>query len=252
MLTYGSLFAGIGGIDLGLDRVGMQCAWQVEIDPYCRVILEQHWPGVPKFADIRECGAHNLSPVDVICGGFPCQNISNLGDREGLAGEKSGLWKEYARVISELTPRYVLIENVPAIAHRGLGTVLQDLATSGYDAEWQTLPAAAFGAPHRRERLYIIAYPRGLGLQLPHPHWPVEQATYEHWHLRRGSTGDVLEAIEQRLGEPAIFSRNDGVSPRLVRCAQLRVIGNAVVPQVAEWLGRQIIASEGTPYVPTE
>src|SRR5688572_14262480 len=127
-MRFGSLFAGIGGIDLGLERAGMKCAWQVELDPFCRRVLAKHWPDVARYEDVREVGAHNLEPVDLIAGGFPCQDISNAGKRAGIDGERSGLWSEYARIVRELRPRYVLVENVTALLGRGIGRVLGDLA----------------------------------------------------------------------------------------------------------------------------
>src|SRR6476661_6834913 len=128
MLTFGSLFAGIGGIDLGLERAGMRCAWQVEIDDYATRVLAKHWPDVTRFRDVRSVGAHNLTPVDLLAGGFPCQDISDAGKRAGIEGARSGLWSEFARLIGELRPRYVLVENVTALLRRGMGTVLGDLA----------------------------------------------------------------------------------------------------------------------------
>lgn len=157
--TMGSLFAGIGGFDLGFERAGFEIAWQVEIDPYCRKVLERHFPHAQRFSDVRECGAHNLKPVDVLCGGFPCQDISNAGKRAGIEGESSGLWSEYARIIGELRPRFVVVENVAALLGRGMGRVLGDLAEIGYDADWEIVSAADVGAPHLRERVWILAYP---------------------------------------------------------------------------------------------
>jgi DNA (cytosine-5)-methyltransferase 1 len=156
-MTVGSLFAGIGGFDLGFERAGYRVRWQVEINAYCRAVLRKHWPGVRRYGDVRRVGRHNLEPVDVICGGFPCQDISIAGAGAGLDGARSGLWREYARIIREVRPRYVVVENVPALLSRGLGTVLADLAACGYDAEWDCLPAAAVGAPHRRDRVWIVA-----------------------------------------------------------------------------------------------
>lgn len=171
-LTVGSLFSGIGGIDLGLTRAGMSVQWMVEKDEYARKVLRKHWPETRIYEDVRyikgpghdghweECD-ECLSPVDVLAGGFPCQDISVAGKGKGIKeGTRSGLWFEYARLIRELRPKYVLVENVPALRSRGLDRVLGDLAESGYDAEWQCLPASAFGAPHRRDRLFIVAYPK--------------------------------------------------------------------------------------------
>ena len=156
-LTFGELFAGIGGFSLGLERAGMVCKWQVEIDPYARQVLTKHWPEVPKHDDVRTFPPQGDYAVDVICGGFPCQDISVAGKCAGLAGARSGLWSEFARIVGELRPRYVVVENVAALLARGMGTVLGDLSTLGYDAEWHVIPASAVGAPHRRDRVWIVA-----------------------------------------------------------------------------------------------
>jgi len=158
MLTFGELFAGIGGFSLGLERAGMKCQWQVEIDPYATQVLKKHWPEVPKHDDVRTFPPQGDHAVDVICGGFPCQDISVAGKGAGLAGARSGLWREFARIIGELRPRYVIVENVAALLTRGMGTVLSDLSALGYDAEWHIISAAAVGAPHRRERVWIVAW----------------------------------------------------------------------------------------------
>ena len=149
-VTFGSLFAGIEGFGLGLERAGLKCKWQVEIDPYAKRILEKHWPLVPKWDDVRTFPPDGDWGVDVIAGGFPCQNISTAGDGKGIDGEQSGLWREYFRIIRILRPRVVIVENVPAISFRGLDRVLGNLASIGFDAEWETLPAYSFGVPQPR------------------------------------------------------------------------------------------------------
>jgi DNA (cytosine-5)-methyltransferase 1 len=158
---HGSLFSGIGGFDLGFRRAGIETVWQVEIDEYCRRVLARHFPDARRFTDVREVGGQNLPSVDILSGGFPCQDISNAGKRAGIDGERSGLWSEYARIIRELRPRYVVVENVAALLGRGMERVLGDLAACGYDAEWQSIRASDVGAPHRRERIWIVAYPAG-------------------------------------------------------------------------------------------
>ena len=157
-LTFGSLFAGIGGFDLGLERAGMIPKWQVEINPFCRQVLAKHWPNVARYEDVKEVGASTLEPVNLICGGFPCQDISAAGKGAGLTGSRSGLWFEFARILKELQPAYALIENVPPLRSRGLGRILKDLREIGYDAEWHCIPASAIGAPHQRDRIWIVAY----------------------------------------------------------------------------------------------
>ena len=160
-ITVGSLFSGIGGLELGLERAGMTVCWQVEKDDYAVRVLEKHWPEVPKHRDIFECGAHNLEPVDLICGGFPCQPVSVAGKRKGNKDER-WLWDEFYRIICELRPKWVVAENVPGLLSIRDGKlfagILRDLAAGGYDAEWQVLPASAFGAWHRRDRVFIVAY----------------------------------------------------------------------------------------------
>jgi DNA (cytosine-5)-methyltransferase 1 len=156
------LFSGIGGFSLGLERAGMTTAAFCEIEPFCRAVLAKHWPGVPIYDDVRTLTGERLAAdgisVDVICGGFPCQDISLAGRGAGLSGERSGLWFEYRRVIEEVAPRWVIIENVPALRTRGLDVVLGGLAEIGYDAEWHLIPASAIGAPHQRDRVWILAY----------------------------------------------------------------------------------------------
>jgi len=161
MLKAGSLFSGAGLCDLGLSWGGLHHQFFCEIDdPYCRSILRRHWPDVSIFEDVAHIQGAELPQVDVLCGGFPCQDVSAAGNRAGIkAGTRSGLWYEFRRIIAESRPRYVIIENVRGLLSLGIEGVLQDLAEVGYDAEWEVLPAAACGAPHHRERVFIVAYP---------------------------------------------------------------------------------------------
>ena len=156
-ITVGSLFSGIGGFDLGVERAGCRVAWQVEIDPWCRNILAKHWPDLPRYEDVLEVGAHNLDPVDWIVGGFPCQDISTSGRQDGLEGARSGLWWEFHRIIGELRPQIVIVENVANLLHLGIESVLGSLADLGYDAEWDIISAADIGARHIRKRIWIVA-----------------------------------------------------------------------------------------------
>jgi DNA (cytosine-5)-methyltransferase 1 len=139
----------------------MRTAWFAEVDPYASAVLRKHWPEVPNHGDVRNIGRGTVCPVDVLCGGFPCQDISNAGKRAGIDGERSGLWGEFARIIGELRPRFVIVENVAALLGRGIERVLGDLAALGFDAEWHCIPASAVGAPHRRDRVWIVAYADG-------------------------------------------------------------------------------------------
>jgi DNA (cytosine-5)-methyltransferase 1 len=160
-MAFGSLFSGIGGIDLGLERAGMHCLWQVEKDVFCTKVLQKHWPDTPRYGDIRDLDTSALASVDLIAGGFPCQPHSLAGKRQASADERN-LWPEFARIIRELRPRWVLCENVVGILSSEdgdfFGKVLGDMATCGYDAQWFVLSAAQFGAPHLRERVFLVAY----------------------------------------------------------------------------------------------
>lgn len=278
------LFSGIGGFSLGLERAGMRTIAFCEIEPYCRAVLAKHWPGVPCHSDIRELTADRLGErIDVICGGFPCQDISFAGDGVGLAGARSGLWSEYRRVIDEVRPQWAIIENVSALRSRGLEAVLRELAASGYDAEWYCIPAAAVGAPHRRDRIWIVAYPNcgtrelrresrnfysprneaqsggpGSAGQIALPAWHGgADVAYAHcprlegWlsaELRKCAS-ELLTGASRPSGsvatawfiEPNVGRVADGVPNRAHR---LRALGNAVVPQIPEIIGRAILAYE--------
>ena len=160
MLNVGSLFSGIGGIELGLERAGgFKTSWFVERDPYAQAVLKKHWPGTPIHDDVEKIDFKRVQRVDIITGGFPCQDISNAGKRVGIEGSRSGLWKHCVRAISDLRPRFGVFENVAALTQRGLDRVLLDLAEIGYDAEWYCFPAKSVGAPHQRDRIVILAYP---------------------------------------------------------------------------------------------
>jgi DNA (cytosine-5)-methyltransferase 1 len=297
MMTFGSLFAGIGGFDLGFERAGMRCKWQVELDPYCQRVLAKHWPDVRRWDDVRAfpppcyncfkrtkdhniecdgCGCRRQNwYADVICGGFPCQDISAAGKGAGLSGSRSGLWWEFHRIIETLRPQWAVIENVPALRSRGLDQVLRSLAEIGYDTEWHCIPACAFGAPHRRDRIWIVAYASGERRQQdargPHGHEGQDEgrATLQANQLERNGEGGgegavantrqpLLEgwhsrqrdgrwpAAQQSTGgtkhawavEPDVGRVANGIPSRVDR---LRCLGNAVVPQVAEWIGRRIV-----------
>jgi DNA (cytosine-5)-methyltransferase 1 len=239
-LTFGSLFAGIGGFDLGFERAGMTCKWQVEIDDYANKVLEKHWPEVHRERDIRECGSHNLETVDVICGGFPCQDISYSGLGAGLEGQRSGLFFEAIRLVCELRPRVVVLENVAALLTRGLDRVLGTLASVGFDAEWHCIPAASVGAPHSRDRTFIIAYSNGdgelFGPVISEMEW---MRSVRQWDQAEHGFGTVSQALRAgRLGDFSGVPRMaHGISAGLDR---LRGPGNAVVPQVAEFIAGKI------------
>jgi DNA (cytosine-5)-methyltransferase 1 len=163
-LTIGSLFSGVGGLELGLEWSGLgRTVWQVEQDEFCRQVLAKHWPDVDRsVTDVRCAGAATIVPVDVICGGFPCQDVSGAGKGAGLDGARSGLWWEYLRIVSEMRPRLVIVENVASGARRWLCAVRGALHELGYRTRALGVAARDVGAPHRRERIFVVAYADGL------------------------------------------------------------------------------------------
>ena len=228
-MTFVSLFAGIGGIDLGLERAGHQCVGQVEIDPYCQKVLAKHWPHVPLIGDVRDFHGHEFGPFDLLTAGYPCQPFSHAGDQQGDQHQHH-LWPEVARIIRNVRPRYVFLENVYAHLHLGFDTVLGDLASSGYDATWDCIPASAVGAPHERDRLWVIAYPdrdsesaQPLDDEAP---W-LPSATRVRWF--------------DWTPDPATLGMDDGVPRRMDR-RRLEALGNSVVPAVVEAIGRRLPA----------
>lgn len=236
-MRFVSLFAGIGGFDLGLERAGMTCVGQVEIDPFCVQVLKKHWPDVPRHDDVRTFQGSEFGEFDLLCGGYPCQPFSVAGNRKGAEDERH-LWPEVIRIIRNVRPRIVLLENVPGHLSLGFGRVLGDLAESGYDAEWDCIPASAVGAPHQRDRVWIVAYPNRAGCgRLEEPHGePIEPRKQP----RRWSHADGLAvAARQAAQAPARIGRVDDGIPHWSH--RLRSLGNAVVPQVAEWIARRIM-----------
>ena len=185
-MTHGSLFSGIGGIDLGFEWAGIETRWQVEIDDYCQKLLSIRFPHTKKFTDVRKVGSHNLEKVDIISGGFPCQDISVAGKGAGIEGERSGLWTELHRVISELRPRFAFIENVPMLTIRGGTRVISDLTEIGYDSEWQIVGADDVGAWHRRKRIWIVAYPGCNG-----------RGNLQQRSIRRNGKGELAQEIDR-------------------------------------------------------
>jgi DNA (cytosine-5)-methyltransferase 1 len=287
MLRVLSLFAGIGGFDLGLERTGgFKTVAFCEIEPFCQRVLARHWPEVPCYDDVRTLTAERLATdgivPNVIVGGFPCQDISTAGRGAGLAGERSGLWFDYARLVGEIRPDYVIVENVGALLSRGLDAVLGTLAALGYDAEWHCIPASYLGAHHRRDRLWIVAYAasdrraergagnqgRNTGSQGEKPvriesgrdsagagAWPLADTQCE----RQPGPGQSIFALcpKTRSYRQAVDAVAGGigqvwrVEPNVGRVAdgvpqrvdRLKSLGNAVVPQIPELIGNAILAS---------
>ena len=283
-LTVGSLFSGIGGLDLGLERAGMQVVWQCENDQYCCKILEKHWPAVRRWRDVRtflaadatsessdsgsdiaERGQNQRAAswldCDLIAGGFPCQPVSIAGRRQAERDPR-WLWPHFARVLRLLRPRYALLENVPGLLLPGAGGlgIFTDLAALGYDAEWATLPASAFGAPHIRERVFAVAYANGeRGQRRRSRPSKANSGRPQAKAHRRGSTSsdrdrdrDSAQARIFRAGgeiaalprpcwgtdKPGVARTSHGTAHRMERIAGL---GNAVVPAVAEFVGLCIL-----------
>lgn len=200
------LFSGIGGFSLGLERTGgFETVAFCEIDPFCRRVLAKHWPKVPRYEDVRELTADRLATdgiaVDVICGGFPCQDLSRAGKRSGLEGERSGLWSEVSRLVRELRPDFVIVENVPELNSFGLGRVLGDLADVGYDAEWDGIPAAAVGSPQLRARTWLLAYPAGVGDGLASGSFQAGRGVTQHgaWWDAEPAVGRVANGVPAEL-----------------------------------------------------
>lgn len=227
-MKVGSLFSGVGGFDLGLERAGCEIIWQVENNEFCRQVLSKHWPNVHQYGDITAIDWSTVEPVDLVCGGFPCQDVSEAGRRRGFAGERSGLWREFASAIRTLRPRYVLVENVTGLLERELGAVLGDLAEMGFDAEWSVLSCCAFGAPHSRERVFLVAYPASQrGQQCRRFQFPKDCQAKGNLRLWPDQPEPVRVA--------------DGISRRLDR---LKALGNSIMPQIAEALGTMILDVE--------
>jgi len=236
-VTFGSLFSGIGGMDLGLERSGMKCLWQVEKDPFCRKVLARHWPDVKRYGDIKKLTGDELEPVDVIAGGFPCQDISFAGYGAGLDGERSGLWYEFARIIRLVGPDFVLVGNVAALLVRGMGDVLGTLADLGFDAEWSTFTACSVGATHMRRRLFIVAHSNRLN----------GREGFRDSHARAFGPLQTIDSFASsracaraRLANPSELY--GGAYELATGLDRNRGIGNAVYPDVAEWIGRRILA----------
>lgn len=238
-MTYGSLFSGIGGIDLGLDRSGMSCKWQVEINPYCLKILSRHWRGVARFSDVRifpEYQSEEWS-VDVIAGGFPCQDISLVGKRAGITGDRSGLWSEFARLVRDIQPKYVIVENTAGILSSGIGQVLGDLARIGYDAEWETLSAHEFGANHIRPRIFFVAFRRGV-LHADRQRREKFNPSAEPVCPRILNWSALPDRIRWPATQSVVVRGIYGIPDRVDR---IRGLGNAVVPAISQWIGERII-----------
>jgi len=229
------LFSGIGGFSLGLENAGMVTEMFVEIDPKARRVLRKHWPHVEMHDDVNTIGIKR-GQFDLICGGFPCQDISRAGKMEGIGGEKSGLWGQFYRLIREGQPNYVIIENVARLRSDGLVTVLQNLNEIGYDAEWHCIPATAVGLPQERDRIYIVAYARSLGYR--RSGW-VGRWISSAPEARQHGWCEGAQGYVQIQAEPCVGRTCDGLPADVDRC---RLLGNAVIPKIVEVIGRAILS----------
>ena len=216
----------------------MDVRWQVEIDPWARQVLAKHWPNIRRHDDIKTWPKADTERVDVICGGFPCQDISTAGKRAGLAGARSGLFYEAMRVVREMEPRYLLLENVSALLGRGMDSVLGELAQVGMDAVWHCVTAAHLGAPHRRDRVFVIGY-RPEAVADTDSVGPQGQRANRHdARPTRLCSGTARGGAHFWAAEPAVGRVANGIPRRVDR---LRGLGNAVVPQVAEFVGHLLL-----------
>jgi DNA (cytosine-5)-methyltransferase 1 len=291
------LYSGIGGFSLGFHNAGgFETVGFCEVDKDCQKVLKKNFPNVGIHQDVKEFHGNlkiesfqDYTPfsgnVEVVCGGFPCQDVSVAGKKKGLIDEegkrtRSGLWFEFKRIIKEIRPRWVIIENVRNLLNNGLATVLQDLHEIGYDAEWEVISARSVGAPHLRERIWIVAYPtnskgkrvqglRASGLQEPHSHdeeglslcsseaehpsatnsddfrfWPSFTTEEEKQHWWAEATSGFRDRWEV---EPTVCRVDDGLSKGLDkgRAQRVKQLGNSIVPQIAEIIGRRIMYHEG-------
>ncbi len=285
MIKLGSCFSGIGGFELGLEKSipNIKTVWQVEQNLFCQTILAKHWPDSTIHNDVRTVGVHNLEPVDILCGGFPCQDISIAGKGAGINGKRSGLWWEFHRIISELRPRIIVLENVPAITTRGGRDVVGSLSEIGYDCEWTVISAQQCGAPHLRKRWFCVAYPKGIankrwtaantnqnrertanaiqsGRTATNAHVAEGVANTNSQHVKEQSWN--TESVEQtrllerrtsknkRLHEENYWNKTQTPSAFCRvddgisnRVDRIRALGNAIVPQCSQWVGEQILNS---------
>jgi DNA (cytosine-5)-methyltransferase 1 len=267
-LTIGSLFSGIGGLELGLEWAGLgPVVWQCEIDPFCRRVLEKHWPNVTRYEDVTR--PRNYPHVDVICGGFPCQDVSSAGAKRGIGGQKSSLWWHYADIVRQVRPRFVVVENVASGQRLWLPHVRHQLHMLGYGTRAVALAASDVGAPHRRRRVFVVADAHGSRRQAG-----VARRGRQGRQYREGAEAipDAAEVSSDALCGGALLERGRGEErseapdpvrgsgggwrepePDLVRVvhglprgldgARRRALGNSVVPQCSEVIGRMILES---------
>ena len=285
MIKIGSLFSGIGGFELGLERAipGAKTIWQVEQNAFCQKVLSKHWPDAKIYNDVRNITKDNVEPIDILCGGFPCQDISLAGKGAGLHGKKSGLWWEMLRIISELRPGIVIMENVSAVLIRGGCEIIGSLAEIGYCTEWTVISAREMGAPHLRRRWFAVAYPderreadsirarRKKSSLCAFPDSDSKSksdSTHDAQTLERTFADSDSQRFKkqffckskQKIKQYIQVNSKDTqktywqrYAPKSPLCRvddgipnrmdRLRALGNAIVPQCSEWVGQQIVKS---------
>lgn len=233
MYKIGSLFSGIGGFELGLERaLPARTIWQVEKDKFCQSILKKHWPKAKIYDDVRNITKENVELVDILCGGFPCQNISRCSDMKGVQGEKSGLWWEMWRIIGELRPKIIVLENVSTIIQVGGREVLGSLAQIGYDAEWGIVPASSVGANHRRKRWFAVCYASNTNTRPKKREIQARRKKFKNCFV-----GTTPNHWKTSTTQSPFCNVDDGIPQRVAR---LKALGNAIVPQCSQWIGEQI------------
>jgi DNA (cytosine-5)-methyltransferase 1 len=271
-MKFISLFAGIGGFDLGFERAGMKCVAQVEIDQFCQKVLEKHWPDVPRFGDIHNVGKHNLPETDVICGGFPCQPFSIAGKRRGKNDDRH-LWPQMFRVIQETKPRWIVGENVANFINMALEQSISDLESIGYEVQPFIIPACAVNAPHQRDRVWIVANSEHNGISSTQETREYRQeksnvATWQKLFSDESQGVDILRSENIRWIETSEYSSwnkrwfdiatelcgmDDGLpvgldgfelTAKAHRAKRLKALGNAVIPQIPEIIARSILQIE--------
>jgi DNA (cytosine-5)-methyltransferase 1 len=256
-VKLGSLCSGIGGFELGLEwALGCETAWQVEMEPHCRAVLAHHWPNAKRFDDVFKVGAHNLEPVDIVCFGSPCQDLSSAGKRLGLSGPKSRLFYECARVVGELRPEWVAFENVASGASRWVDAVRQELEERGYATFPFQIGAGDCGAPHRRDRVFIVAHAERVELRQqsgggrlaepersatvsnrsPLPTLTTNRASYQR---RRGVVYPTLIGVaNMKAAVPTLCARDEkGPGPAHTRAGSdlPQAAGGHLSPTFCEW-----------------
>lgn len=249
LLRILDLYSGIGGFSLAFERVNPE-AFRThafcEIDKHAQQVLRKHWPLTPIFEDITKLNGNIFrNRIDIICGGSPCQDVSIAGKQKGLVDEngeitRSGLWVHYKRIIEEIRPKYVIIENVANLRNKGLATFIKDLSEIGYDCEWEIISARDVGAPHLRERIWIVAYPSNANNFRFWPTFATQEEKSEWWTKTASKFGTWWET------EPEICRVANGLSGQMERNRreQIKRLGNAIVPSIVEIIAQRILEIE--------